>query len=183
MRKEQVGKANQRYELPIHVKRQEILVLQFLRACETHLDLPHNIYNKKRGEHYLVQNKLPDKLKADYIITAENMDGSDYGKMLAVAECKWYFKSWQSWDYTIKLSLKKIKDVIDLADTIKARPFFLIRMVDGFFYWIPSVDYLCTARMIIGGRTDRGQAGDLEPMIIVPERYWYPYHLGESSND
>ena len=172
--KEQLGKVNKKLELPIHIERQEHLVRSYMIACQNMPDLPHNIYNLKRGKHKLVSIKLPDKYRADYIIT------TDYGKMIAVVECKWYFTSWHMNNGIVKLSLMKIKDTIELADLTGCRPVFIVRLNDGFYYWIPSRDFVSTSTMEIAGRTDRGYKGDIEPMISVPERYWYPYYQGES---
>lgn len=174
MKKEQIGKVKKKLELPIHIERQEHLIRAYMIACQNMADLPHNIYNNKRGKHKLVSNKLPDKYKADYIIS------TDYGKMLAIAECKWYFNSWHMNEGIVKLSLLKVKDVIELADVTKTRPLFIVRLNDGFYYWIPSRDFVSTSTMTLAGRTDRGFSGDVEPMISIPERYWYPYYIGES---
>jgi len=172
--KEQVGKVNIRLEKPIDVKRQEILVDTMCTSMRQHSDLPNNIYNLNRGEHTLVANKLPDKYKIDYLIT------TDYGKQLAFVECKWYMKDWTTiGDYTAKLSLLKVKDLMMWAELTKTKPFFVIRMRDGFYYWMPTREILSRSTIVMGGRKDRGYAGDIEPMVLVQERYWDCFHVGQ----
>ena len=60
-------------------------------------------------------------------------------KQVAFVECKWYFKDWTTiGDYTAKLSLLKVKDLLLWSELTKTKPFFAIRMRDGFYYWMPT---------------------------------------------
>jgi len=172
--KEQLGKVNVRLEKPIDVDRQELLVDAMCTSMEQHSDLPNNIYSEKRGEHHLLAHKLPDKYKIDYIIC------TDFGKQLAFVECKWYFKDWTTiGDYTIKLSLLKVKDLLVWSEVTKTTPFFAVRMRDGFYYWMPTREKLSRATIQMGGRTDRGFAGDIEPMVHIPEPQWDCFKVGQ----
>ena len=171
---EQLGKVNIRLEKPIDVKRQGVLVDTMCASMMQHSDLPNNIYNKERGDHILVANKLPDKYKIDYVIT------TDFGKQVAFVECKWYMKDWTTiGDYTVKLSLLKCKDLLQWGKLTGTKPFFVIRMRDGFYYWMITEEKLCRAGVRMGGRTDRGFAGDIEPMVHVQEKYWDCFHVGQ----
>ena len=99
-----------------------------------------------------------------------------------MVECKWYNKSWQTTDnWTIKLSLLKVKDLIEWADVTKTIPFFVIRLRDGFYYWRPDRQLVTTATFEMGGRTDRGLGGDVEPMITIPEYKWDCFYVGQVS--
>ena len=174
MKTEQLGSVNKRLESPVDLLRQEHLVQTFCENMYEHDDMPDNIYEKKRGDYFCLWNKLPDKYRIDYLITA------DFGKMIAMAECKWYPKSWRTLDeYTVKLSLLKVKDLLAWAHYTNTKPFFLIRVRDGFYYWKPTIELLTTSMVEMGGRLDRGYAGDFEPMVSVPERYWNCYHVGQ----
>ena len=174
IKREQLGKTTVRLEKEIDVKRQAYLVDMMCASMRQHSDLPNNMYNKKRGNHYLVPNKLPDKYKIDYLIT------TDYGKMVGLVECKWYLKDWRTvQDYTIKLSLLKVKDLLTWSEITKTKPFFAIRMRDGFYYWMPTRDILNSSTISMGGRLDRGLAGDVEPMVHVEERYWDCFRVGQ----
>lgn len=174
IKREQLGKTTVRLEKPIDVKRQAYLVDTMCTSMRQHSDLPNNMYNDKRGDHYLLPNKLPDKYKIDYLIT------TDFGKMVGLVECKWYLKDWTTvGDYTVKLSLLKCKDLLQWGKLTGCKPFFAIRMRDGFYYWMVTENNLSRARVEMGGRTDRGLAGDIEPMVCVQERYWDCFHVGQ----
>ena len=114
----------------------------------------------------MIAHKLPDKYNIDYIIC------TDFGKQVAFVEYKWYFKDWTTiGDYTAKLSLK-VKDLLLWSELTKTKPFFAIRMRDGFYYWMPTREKLTRSTIKMGGRTDRGLAGDIEPMVHIPEPQW-----------
>lgn len=173
-RQEQLGKVNVRLEKDIDLQRQAKLVDTLCTSMMQHSDLPNNIVSEKRGKHTLLPNKLPDKYKIDYLIT------TDFGKQLAFVECKWYMKGWTTIpDQTIKLSLLKVKDLLNWAELTKTKPFFAVRMRDGFYYWMPTRHLLSRATVTMGGRTDRGYAGDIEPMVHVHEVHWDCFYVGQ----
>jgi len=162
------------FETNMDVSRQTSLVNMFADACQKNNDFPFNPYNPdKRGKHTLEVLPMPYKYRIDYLIN------TNYGKPVALVEVKWYFSSWQLKGNEIHLSLMKVRDLMSFADTIGCKPYFVIRVQDGGYYFYLEKEFIKRSRIVMGGRYDRGQSGDIEPMVVVPERYWNPFHVGK----
>ena len=78
--------------------------------------------------------------------------------------------------FEIQLSLLKVRDILQFSDTIGCKPYFIIRLQDGFYYWQIN-NLLKRLSVELAGRTDRGEYGDIELVISVPERFWNIYHM------
>ena len=163
--------ASRKFETDSDINRQNILIRTFISVSQSNLDLPDNMFDTKRGSHYLREISLPHKYRIDYLVT------TDFGKAVGLVEAKWYFSSWVMKSFEIQLSLLKVRDILQFSDTIGCKPYFIIRLQDGFYYWKVDKQFVKTAKVELAGRTDRGEHGDIEPMISVPERFWNIYHM------
>ena len=138
------------------------------------LDMPDNPYDPvKRGQHGITYMSMPHKYRIDYLLQ------TDFGKVIGIAEVKWYFANWYSKNHTIHLSMLKINDILTMADNFGCRPYFIIRVRDGAYYWKVDKQFVQRGMIVQGGRVDRGEPGDIEPMLSVPDRYWNPFHVGK----
>lgn len=162
------------FETDQDLDRQTEVVNLFSSACQENLDFPFNPYDpQKRGQHYLEVMPMPYKYRIDYLMT------TNYGKAVGLVEVKWYFADWQTKNYEIQLSLMKVRDLMSFADTIGCKAYFVIRLQSGGYYFCLEKNFIKRSKIVMGGRHDRGEHGDIEPMVVVPERYWNPFHVGE----
>tara|TARA_Y100001938_G_C8098334_1_gene439697 strand:- start:289 stop:831 length:543 start_codon:yes stop_codon:yes gene_type:complete len=161
------------FETDKDLERQQTLINLWSTSCQENLDFPFNPYDpKKRGEHFLRVMPMPYKYRIDYLLT------TDYGKAVGLAEVKWYFSDWQTKNGEILLSLMKVRDLMSFADTIGCKPYFVIRLQSGGYYFYLEKEFIKRSKIVMSGRYDRGEQGDIEPMVAVPERYWNIFHLG-----
>lgn len=68
---------------------------------------------------------------------------------------------------TLLLSYHKIVDGINLSATSGASFMLFVRFTDGVFYWRCPKD-VTSYRVDNGGRTDRNDSQDMEPVIHIP---------------
>ena len=166
------------YEKHQDVSRQKIIADRFVNAMGENPKLPHNFttrYLDIGATFKLIE--CPYKYIIDYLVT------TDYGKVVAVIECKWYWKSWSDVDYIQPISTHKVHHLRMLSDSFQCPGFFLMRNRDGLHYLKIDKEVLSRNRVEIGGRTDRGDKNDLEPMVHVEERYWDVYVNGQVRQD
>jgi hypothetical protein len=165
------------YEKQVDVDRQDIIAQRFLNAMSSNTDLPNNFtLNKpKNTEYYLVP--CPYKMVVDYLIT------TDYGKVVGVIECKWYWKNWFEVGYIQPISVHKIVHLQMLGNSFNCPAYFLMRNRDGLHYLTIDESTLTRNKVETGGRTDRNNPNDLEPMVHIEERYWDIYHVGQVRQD
>ena len=165
--------------MPIYEKendrhRQQIIAQTFLDQMKVHDDLPHN-FVRDDVDYTLVP--CPYKYIVDYFVT------TDYGKVVAILECKWYWRDWTDYDWNQPLSIHKLKHLIQWSRVFKCPAFMLIRNRSGLYYLKMEQNVLTKNRVELYGRVDRGNPEDLEPMVFVEERYWDVYKVGQVRQD
>ena len=124
---------------------------------------------KKENYNY---HKLPAKYGIDYAITHGDMK-----QIECVIECKRRHKL--STNGSTILSLHKIWSACNFMDT-NDLPFILAFEFDDGLKWISvknknTVEYkrlISHPRLVISGRTDRGDPDDIEPCICIPRELW-----------
>ena len=162
--------------LPVYEKqndriRQRIIADRFIEAMKKDLNLPNSFRHPFSEKNWNLID-CPYKYVNDYFVT------TDYHKVIAVLECKWYWKEWRDYNYLQPISLHKLKHLLDWSKLFNVPSYMLIRNRDGLYY-LPVEEHLFTKNEVkYYGRVDRGNPNDLEPMIFIEERYWYPYVNG-----
>jgi hypothetical protein len=166
-----------RLETEDDVKRQKIMADFFINNMNKYNDLPNNIYTKEKanypfGSYPFELVKCSDKYICDYLVT------TSYGKCKAILECKWRFTSWNAMKWKSYLSLHKLAGIIQLGNCLNVPVFFLMRVQDGLYYKLIEPNILSRLTYTEGGRYDRGEKDDVEPMGLIVEKYWDIYQTG-----
>jgi hypothetical protein len=76
------------------------------------------------------------------------------------------------------LSLHKLAGIIQLGNCLNVPVFFLMRVQDGLYYKLIEPNILSRLTYTEGGRYDRGEKDDVEPMGLIVEKYWDIYQTG-----
>tara|TARA_R100000388_G_scaffold94844_1_gene83679 strand:- start:1724 stop:2248 length:525 start_codon:yes stop_codon:yes gene_type:complete len=160
------------YEKQIDVDRQRILATEFVDVMQCNQDQPYNFCNDYPDSVYEIV-KCPNKYVVDYLVT------TSYGKTVAVLECKWYFTSWQEYDYLQPISVHKLHHLLMLSHSFRCNSYVLIRKRDGFYYKYVDDSILSRNRIDTYGRNDRNDELDHEPMVWIADKYWDVYKVGQ----
>lgn len=103
-------------------------------------------------------HKLPMKYYIDFLISKD-------GRAVAWAEVKQRHNKRDQYE-TYNVSLHKYMRLVDLGQQTGLRSLMLVGWEDG----IGWVAVPCKHSVVWSGRTDRGDEGDVEPMVSIPVR-------------
>jgi len=108
------------------------------------------------AEHKIEMRKLPISYRLDYAMFRDN-------KLRGFAEVKTRSHKHDRYP-TLMISLGKVVAAQHLADVTKTRSVLLVQYLDGIFW----TDFKTPHEVLMGGRTDRGDAADIEPCAHYP---------------
>ena len=127
---------------------------------ETDADLANEVEIKEilSDQWKVAFHKMPRSYNIDWLL----VDADGMAKAFVELKCR----SNPSTQYpTLMLSLHKWMHGKELAREINGVFLVVVRWTDGLFYCIPQE---CEVTFGVGGRTDRGDDQDVEPVVHIP---------------